>query len=157
MVFKRLASHLIILILLIGCTGCSWNYQFIIENATSQSIQIIYKLTSLDEAGIFKNKVNIINKNKEIKEHANLFDQDSMVVSVELPADSKAIIGHGRNTKYKWYKFINTKSEELYFTPFFNLDYLEIKTSKGTIKASHHMIETLITKDNTVETKIKID
>ncbi len=136
--------------------SCSWRHIFIIKNTSEEAIQIRYQLTSLAEAGVFTDKVVIFDQKGVPQEASVLFDEVAMTVSMVLPSKAHAIIGDGRNAKYQWYKKRLTPNETMPFIPFFNLDYLEITNSKGSITVRKHMIETLITKNRAIKAVIKV-
>lgn len=153
---KQIAPKALVIALCLSLGSCSWRHLFVIKNASEEAIQIRYQLTSLAEAGIFKDKVAVLDQKGAPKVASVLFDATTMTVSILLPPNAQAIIGDGRNTKYQWYKKRLAPDETMPFVPFFNLDYLEISNSKGSITVRKHMIETLITKNSAIKTVIKV-
>ncbi len=148
---------LICFLLLSG--GCSWTHHFAIYNKTSQKLTIKYKLTSAAEEGVFKKKVLVLPIRGSRKDTITLarYDEANQTVAFELEPSHFAVIGVARNTSYKHYrKYERAASSRYPAGTFFNLGSLEFLSSSGALTCRGDMIETLITKDSDLETRIVI-
>lgn len=79
--------------------GCSWMHMFQIKNSTDTNWQIEYEM--LDERGIFKNQIYILNP-KEKK--GELIEFDSKIIKFEIGSNQSVRIGIARNAHFNVYK-----------------------------------------------------
>lgn len=153
---QRAATFAGCLLLLPLLNACSFTNRFVVYNRTNHDLLLRYKLLSTSPRGFFSTRAvaHTIKRGGAATDTCT-FDPQTGIVAIRLRKGHCVTIGSGFCTTYQTIANLDpslkTGAEE-----FNNLHYLEIISDKGQLRCEGDLLETLITKNSLVLTRVDI-